>query len=124
MTDKNLYYPLWTKYLPVITVQMKNAVKGMKEVRMTKPEFDLHGNKKIADYIFDLEINNGKVSNNIRGKTVARDLYDTIQQNPSSKVLLENRHYKFSLGKDLVLKISVEGEPEQEQEQPVSETAS
>ncbi len=83
MADKNLFYPLWQKYLPVITLQLKNAVNGVKEIKIPKSEFDLFGSKKVADYIFNLEVKNGKVLNSIGSKGVVRDLVDIIQKSPT-----------------------------------------
>jgi hypothetical protein len=102
----NLYYPLWKKYLPVISVQMRNALNAEKEIKMHKSEFEVYGNRVISDYFINLEIKNGKVVNNINGTAVARDLFDILSSDPNCKKLLANNYYKFSLGKEFVLRIS------------------
>ena len=108
MKDKSFYYSLWLKYQQVLALQMKNAVNGPKEIKMFKYEFAALGKRPLADYMFDLHIDNGQVANNINGKAIARDLLDVLAQNPDSLALLANHHYLFSMGKDLVLKISVQ----------------
>ena len=55
MEEKNVFYPVWQRYLPIITLQMKNASKGAKEIRMTKYEFEIYGTQKASDYIVNLK---------------------------------------------------------------------
>ena len=107
MKDKSFYYSLWLKYQQVLAMQMKNAVNGPKEIKMLKNEFAALGKRPLSDYMFELHIDNGQVANNINGKAIARDLLDVLGQNTNSLTLLSNHHYVFSMGKDLVLKISV-----------------
>jgi hypothetical protein len=108
MKEKNLYYPVWQKYLPVITIQMKNAVNGIKEIKMSKSEFEFLGNRKVSDYLINLEINKSKIANNITGSAVARDLFEILSENKICKDLLSERYYKFSMGKDFILRISIQ----------------
>lgn len=108
MMEMNLYYPLWLRYLPVIRLQMKNAVNGSKEIKMPKREFEVYGKRKVSDYILNLEISNGKVSNNIKGSAVARDLFDVLNSDDSCRALLADKNYKFDLGKEFILRISIQ----------------
>jgi len=106
MNNKNLYYPLWRKYLAVIAVQMKNSVKGEREITIPKTELHALGERKISEFLFTLEIKNSKIKNNIRGVNIARDLADILAENKSVRTLLENGHFQFAMGKDHLLKIS------------------
>jgi hypothetical protein len=108
MMENNLYFSIWNRYLPVIRLQMKNAVNGLKEIKMSKAEFELYGKRKVSDYLIDLEINNGKVANNIKGITIARDLFDVISSDDSCKVLLSKNNYKLNMGKEFILRISIQ----------------
>jgi hypothetical protein len=107
MSDQNIYFPLWKKYLPIIAMQMKNAVNGNKEIKFYRNEFEGLGNRKIADYKFNLEIKNGKAVNDIRGIAVARGLFEILQQDESCKKLFQDRNYKLSMGKEFILRISI-----------------
>src|SRR3954471_18027623 len=98
--DKNLYYPVWRKYAPVLHLQIKNAVKGEKEITMFKREFAIHGNKNLSDYAFKLEIQNGTIISNTGATVVARDLCDILKENKIITSLLEINHYHIELGKD------------------------
>ncbi|MBC7653575.1 MAG: hypothetical protein H7098_03765 [Oligoflexus sp.] len=102
----NLYYPLWKRYLPVFAIQLKKALTEDQEINYTKSDFHSLGNRNKSDYVFSLEIENGKVKNNISGSAVARDLYDVLISDPKIKELLQGKHYKLSLGKAYILKIA------------------
>ena len=108
MIEMTLYYPLWQRYMPVIRLQMKNAVNGLKEIKMSKREFEVYGKRKVSDYVINLEINNGKVANNIKGSAVTRDLFDVLSSDDSCKVLLAERNYKLNMGKEFILRISIQ----------------
>lgn len=103
----NLYHPLWTRYLLELIIQIRNARSEIQTITLNKCEFELLGDRKVSDYTFNLEIKNTKVTNNISGTAVARDLYDVLLNNPKIKGLLQNRHYKLSLGKEYILRISL-----------------
>ena len=107
MNEKNLYYHLWKKYLPVFIIQMKNAVNGTKQIKISKTEFEVFGNRTLSDYIFNLEIKNGKVTNNISGTAVARDLFDILNTDKSCKELFAKNSYKISMVKSFILEISI-----------------
>ncbi|WP_165953179.1 hypothetical protein [Pedobacter changchengzhani] len=105
MSQINLYYPLWKRYLPVFAIQLKKALSEEQEINFTKSDFHNLGNRNKSDYSFSLEIENGKVKNNISGSAVARDLYDLLISDAKTKELLQGNHFKFSLGKAYILKI-------------------
>lgn len=106
MTQINLYYPLWKKYLPVFAIQLKKAISEEQVINFTKSDLHSLGNRNKADYTFSLEIENGKVKNNISGSAVAQDLFDVLISSPKIKELLQDNHFKLSLGKAYILKIS------------------
>lgn len=106
MTQINLYYPLWKRYLPVFAIQLKKALSEDQVINLTKSDLDTLGNRKKADYTFSLEIANSKVKNNISGSPVARDLFEVLMTSPKVKELLVDNHFKMSLGKAYILKIT------------------
>lgn len=107
MKDQSLYLPMWQKYQQILAMQMKNAASGPKDIQMFKNEFLALGKRPLADYLFELEIKNWQVVNNINGKAIARDLLDVLNQNTASRSLLSNQHYLFSMSKDLNLKVTL-----------------
>ena len=105
MSQINLYYPLWKRYLPVFAIQLKKAITEEQEITFVKSDLHSLGNRNKSDYSFSLEVQNGKVKNNISGSAVARDLYDVLISDPKVKELLQGNHFKLSLGKAYILKI-------------------
>lgn len=107
MSEKNLYHSLWQKYLKVIEILMRNAVKGEQVLRLQKHEFEVSGNRKDSGYTFTLEIVNGLAVNNISGSAVARDLYDILKGSEKAKSMFKETNFKITLGKDYILKIRI-----------------
>ena len=107
MKDQNFYVTLWQKYQQILAMQMKNAASGTKEIQLFKNEFTALGKRPLSDYVFELETENGQVINNINGKAIARDLLGVLNETSNSRSLLAKEHYSFSMGKDLVLKITL-----------------
>jgi len=105
MSEKNLYYGLWRKYLNVIEILMRNANNGEQVLQLQKYEFEVSGNRKDSGYTFTLEIVNGLVVNNISGSAVARDLYDILKGSEKAKSMFKEKHFKITLGRDYILKI-------------------
>jgi len=105
MSEKNLYYSLWRKYLNVIEILMRNTSKGEQALQLQKYEFEISGNRKDSGYTFTLEIVNGLVVNNISGSAVARDLYDILKGSDRVKSMFKEKNFKITLGKDYLLKI-------------------
>jgi hypothetical protein len=48
---------------------------------------------------------NGKVTNNISGSAVARDLYEALKSDETIKAMLQDKHVKISVGKSFMLTI-------------------
>ena len=108
MKDKNLYIPIWNRYMPVIRLQMKNALNGVKEIKMSKDEFEAYGTRKAANYIISLLVKKGKVINNIKNTAVAKDLFDVLIADKQCRELMEVNDYRFSLGAEFILRINIE----------------
>lgn len=105
MIETNLYYPLWKRYLPVFAIQIKKALAEEQEINFTQSDFHSLGNRNKSDYGFSLDLDNGKVKNNISGSAVARDLHEVLMTDIKVKDLLLGKHFKISMGKSYVLKI-------------------
>jgi hypothetical protein len=82
------------------------AIKNNKELnlQLDKDDFAKVGNRK--SYSFNLEFINGKVSNNIGGSAVARDLARVLANNVEFKKLAIGKELKFKMGKDFTFQMS------------------
>lgn len=105
--NDTLYQPLWKKYLPVIELQMRNAHKGPKSIRMTKHEFEQFGQKTKNGYRFNLELTNGKLTSKLNDSQLAKDLKDILFASESAKKMMEGKKYVFQNDAELNLIISV-----------------
>jgi hypothetical protein len=111
-----IYLGLWTKYRLPILQKMRAAEAEQAEQFYTLylHEFQALGTRVQSGYSFNLEISNGRVSNNIAGTAVARDLYEMLKQSEAAKKLMENRVWSFKMGRDFKLKISSQAIASQE----------
>lgn len=102
------YYDLWTKYLPHIYLYVDKSIysKERKFIQLNQHEFEEIGQRYSSGYTFNLEIQNGKVINNISGTIVARDLFDILSQDAQQQEWLLHKKIKISLNKDIILSIT------------------
>jgi hypothetical protein len=107
MMDTNIYIPLWEKYKHAIINKMKAASEEPQTYKMTKEEFESVGDRKKSTYSFNLEIKNGKVTNNIGGTAVARDLFNVLQQSNFAKELMQDNYFKITLSKGFILTVQI-----------------
>ncbi|MGZ3753250.1 MAG: hypothetical protein ACXVAU_18340, partial [Mucilaginibacter sp.] len=54
---------------------------------------------------FNLQMENGKPTNNISGSAVARDLYELLKADELIKAFLQDKSVKISVGKSFMLTI-------------------
>lgn len=92
---QNKYVPIWEYYLPHI---QKGINEGNFSMPVSKDSFVQAGNR--GSYSFRVEFHNSKVTNNIGGSAVARDLVKVLEDN---RVKVGNRVIR--MGKDFILKV-------------------
>jgi hypothetical protein len=100
MITKNKYLQLWRAITPEL-IQVLNNYKGKTSIQLSKSEFESVGDRK--NYSFNLEFINGKVSNNISGSAVARDLSIILSEDKITRETISKGHYKFNLDKQFCL---------------------
>lgn len=101
---QNLYTEIWKK----VSSDLLDLIIGTKDcasIQLPSETFKEVGNRN--NYSFNLEFNNGNVSNNIGGSAVARDLADVILSSSGWKDYLTNRHIKITLDKNFTLHIRI-----------------
>lgn len=105
MKEKEKYVNFWRKNLAIIRIQLKNSKNGPRSLPISGIELTALGNRDSAGYQFNLEIKSGKVTNNISGSAVARDLYKVLTEDDVTKNLLKEGNYKLNLDTGFVLRI-------------------
>lgn len=98
------YINLWKKYLPVIRIQLKNSLQRDEILQLNKIEFEAVGDRDSSGYSFNLEIQNGKVTNDISGTAVARDLYQVLNNDTILFEFSKDKKIKISMSESFLLK--------------------
>lgn len=95
------YQDIWMSLLPSIMDSLSNNSSAY--LQLNKGMFALVGNRKA--YSFNLEFTNGKVSNNISGSAVARDLVRVLDNNDQFKAFAKGKYLKFKMNKSFILEV-------------------
>lgn len=105
MKEPGKYKNMWKKYLPIIKILMKKAVLKPQRFKIQRTELKSLGDREKAGYSFRLEVIKGKVTNNISGTAVARDLRDVLFSDASVYEIFKQNDFLFRLDSDFVLLI-------------------
>jgi hypothetical protein len=100
------YAYLWNKYRPVILKLMISADKDPQQYKLSGHEFKAIGRREKAGFSFSVEISDGKIMNNVKDATVARDLLHVLQQSQKATELMKLSVYEFRMDKQFVLHVS------------------
>ena len=101
--SKGKYINIWQNALPAIS-EILGSSDSSGSITLNSKDFALVGNRK--SYSFNLEFDDGIVSNNISGSAVARDLAGVLTKSSFIKPVLNNGYFKFQMDKNFNLWIS------------------
>ncbi len=104
MEQRN-YLQTWKKYLPVIRLHLKRSLTEEQSFKLNITDFESAGDRGKSGYTFNLQMENGKPTNNISGSAVARDLYEALKSDETVKAMLQDKNVKISVGKAFLLNI-------------------
>ena len=97
------YSNIWRNALPTIS-EILDSSESSGSITLNSRDFALVGNRK--SYSFNLEFDDGVVSNNINDSAVKRDLATELSKSSSVKSILETGYFKFQMDKNFNLWIS------------------
>ncbi|WP_448702722.1 hypothetical protein ACFGVR_10250 [Mucilaginibacter sp. AW1-3] len=103
--EERKYLTTWKRYIPVIRLHLKRSFNEEQSFKLNITDFESAGDRGKSGYTFSLTMENGKVTNNISGSAVARDLYEALKTDDATNALLQNKNIKISVGKSFVLSI-------------------
>lgn len=103
--EERKYLLTWKKYLPVIRLHLKRSLNEEQQFKLNITDFESAGERGKSGYTFNLQMENGKVMNNISGSAVARDLYESLKNDEAAKAFLQDKSVKISVGKSFMLTI-------------------
>ncbi len=103
--EERKYLTTWRKYIPVIRLHLKKSLIEEQNFKLNITDFESAGDRGKSGYTFNIAMENGKVTNNISGSAVARDLYEALKSDEAIKAMLQDKNIKISVGKSFVLSI-------------------
>ena len=103
--EERKYLTTWKRYLPVIRLHLKKSLTEEQQFKLNITDFESAGDRGKSGYTFNITMENGKVTNNISGSAVARDLYEALKTDETIKPMLQDKSIKISVGKSFVLSI-------------------
>ncbi len=101
--SKGKYINIWQNALPAIS-EIIGSSDSSGSITLNSKDFALVGNRQ--SYSFNLEFDDGVVSNNISGSAVARDLAGVLARSSIIKSVLNNGYFKFKMDQNFNLWIS------------------
>lgn len=107
MSDIDTYQPVWKKFLPVIVIKIKSAVKNgtRQQVSMDRLDFEKASNSKNRKYQFDLELNEGRTLRGKQTPAIGHDFARALNDHEITKEIIRNRNFRFNLDSKFVLNI-------------------
>jgi hypothetical protein len=103
--EERKYLQTWKKYIPVIRLYLKKSLTEDQQFKLNITDFESAGDRGKSGYTFNLQMENGKVTNNISGSAVARDLFELLKADEVIKAFLQDKSVKISVGKSFMLTI-------------------
>ncbi|OKS85377.1 hypothetical protein [Mucilaginibacter polytrichastri] len=103
--EQRTYLATWKKYIPVIRLHLKKSLTEDQSFKLNITDFESAGDRGKSGYTFNIQMENGKVTNNISGSAVARDLYEALKGDETIKAMLQDKSVKISVGKTFMLSI-------------------
>lgn len=94
ITSSGKYTDLWTKQRTSIKDKLINTTTKQ-SIQLNCEDFNKVGNRN--SYSFNLEFENGIVSNNINSSAVARDLAKILESSVEIKEILKTGNYKLNM---------------------------
>ena len=92
--EERKYLQTWKKYIPVIRLYLKKSVTEDQQFKLNITDFESAGDRGKSGYTFNLQMENGKVTNNISGSAVARDLFELLKADEVIKAFLQEKALK------------------------------
>ncbi len=103
--EERKYLTTWKRYIPVIRLHLKKSFNEEQQFKLNITDFESAGDRGKSGYTFNIVMENGKVTNNISGSAVARDLFEALKADEAIKAMLQDKSVKISVGKSFILSI-------------------
>jgi len=106
---KEVYHEVWKKYLPLISMKLKQTMRtgDPSHIGMYRFEFHSDGTSKSkgTNHVFMLDVKNGRVMNDISKVEVAQELNSILREESGVETVLRAGHFHFNLDSNFQLTI-------------------
>jgi hypothetical protein len=106
--EERKYLATWKKYLPVIRLHIKRSLNEDQSFKLNITDFESAGDRGKSGYTFNINMENGRVTNNISGSAIARDLFELLKNDEVIKGIMQDKNVKISVGKSFLLSIKTQ----------------
>jgi hypothetical protein len=106
MSANKPFQRIWTKYLPIIALKLRQAISKNEPQELAVDRFDFANtsNSKTA-YSFNLEFKNGVAMNSMKMSAIAREFAAALNENQTAMDMVKSGHFTFKMGSKFVLSI-------------------
>jgi len=108
-----MYQYVWNKFLPVIAMKLKTAVKKREpqQLEIDKLDFERASDKKNAKYQFKLEMNEGRTIRSKDNSAIALDFARALNEFDVTKEILKGGYFRFNMNSKFILTIELNAPP-------------
>ncbi len=102
-----MFSQTWKKYLPVITLFLKRVNTNPEQtLSLNNTDFErAAGGRKVKNSFSHLLLNKGRINNEAKQSTVAKELAYMLKEEETTKYIIENLFLEFSMNNDYKLTI-------------------
>ena len=106
--NNKLYQPVWDKFLPVIAMKLKRAIRNHESeyLAMDQLDFEKAGQSKRSNYIFNLELNEGRIINSKTTSGIGIDFARALKEYPPIYEMIKEGVFVFSFNSKYVLSLA------------------
>jgi hypothetical protein len=106
--NNKLYQAVWDKFLPVIAMKLKSAIKKQESefLVMDQLDFEKAGQSKRSNYLFHLELNEGRIINSKSTTGIGIDFARALKEYQPIYEMIKGGVFIFSFNSKYVLSVS------------------
>lgn len=105
-----MFSQTWKKYLPVIIILIKRSATSEQKISLNLTDFErAAGGRKIKFSFSGLQLNKGRVNNDVKNSPFAKEFAAVLQEDDVTKRLIADQYLEFSLNNQLEITIKNTG---------------
>ena len=100
-----MFFQAWNKYLPIIKILMKRTPGADQTLDMNKTDFERAAGGRKSKFTFNVMLHKGRIQNISAPPPVAKDLATLLQEDETTRLLVRQFDYQFSMNASFQLGI-------------------